>query len=233
MNLQQLNSSLTKTQIEEHTFLDKKRKRTVIRTDPTKTVECSFCGKKVGKHYHRTHLRIHSANSHYYCDFCGYKTTDDTNRNKHERAHVTGKPFQCKNCYQQFITPRSIRHHLLRVHHIPTSLLPSVDALLREVLEENDNAIKTLTGGLPLLFKYDPYKMSVFNGNSCSATPPPPPPVPPANVTVDYNANFLFDTSSNMESSPSCYYNQSFDTIYQNSLPPFSFDHEFSVHSLS
>lgn len=127
-----------------------------------KFVWCALCRKNISKFYLNTHLRLHTGQRPYRCDFCGSCYTDDTNRNKHERNHVKGRPFACDECDEHFITPRSLKFHLRKVHN-RTKDVPSTDEILAQVANQH-GVIRAMNG----------------NGRQASMDDAETPPSPPA-----------------------------------------------------
>ena len=78
---------------------------------------CSVCGKKFRKNNSLTvHMRIHTGERHFTCDFCDMSFTQTGNWARHRRTvHVEGAHFDCNYCSQTFNQIFNLNRHL-KIH---------------------------------------------------------------------------------------------------------------------
>lgn len=80
----------------------------------TRTFYCIHCGK-VSKHHfaHKNHLRTHTFEMPYECEFCKKKFRTMAARITHERIHTDERPYQCERCYLSFRQSSHLKDHML------------------------------------------------------------------------------------------------------------------------
>lgn len=57
------------------------------------------------------HIRTHSGDKPFQCDYCSYRTARKWSLNLHLKTHTGSKPFKCPNCMY-----RASRKDVLKVH---------------------------------------------------------------------------------------------------------------------
>lgn len=82
-----------------------------------------FC-KECSKHYlslegYRAHIRIHTNNWPFICDFCEKGISNKDLLTTHILKHIGRKPYSCKNCDRQYFTAKGLDLHVNEIHNNP------------------------------------------------------------------------------------------------------------------
>ncbi|XP_064121666.1 zinc finger protein 513-like [Macrobrachium nipponense] len=64
----------------------------------------------------RRHLRAHSADKPYGCDFCGYRAIQRSDVTRHMRTHTGERPYQCPHCPHKASQSGDLDRHIVSVH---------------------------------------------------------------------------------------------------------------------
>ncbi|ORX55902.1 hypothetical protein BCR36DRAFT_320518, partial [Piromyces finnis] len=76
---------------------------------------CTFigCGKVFTKPYNlKSHIKIHSSERPYKCQYCKARFTRGHDLNRHTRLHTGVKPFECQKCKKRFSRSDALSRHI-------------------------------------------------------------------------------------------------------------------------
>jgi KRAB domain-containing zinc finger protein len=100
----------------------KHHQQTKHQVDFVKPISCSTCGKRFSLNSQlKIHMRIHTGEHPFECDFCDYSTTQKGNlkthlRFKHPSVQLDenkAKPFECSTCSKRFLNKASLKAHMV------------------------------------------------------------------------------------------------------------------------
>ena len=89
----------------------------LVHTGPIVQYPCDICGKILArKDKLKYHMRIHTGEKLYHCEYCDKAFNQKRNYDNHVRAVHTGeKPFSCELCEKAYSSSSSLSDHM-RVH---------------------------------------------------------------------------------------------------------------------
>lgn len=90
--------------------------------------QCPLCSKKLHS-YSSTifHLKIHTKEKDYSCEFCRACFTDATALKRHIRTHTGERPYKCGLCHKAFSQSGNLKRHM-KIHNQEKLLTRSNDA---------------------------------------------------------------------------------------------------------
>ena len=82
-----------------------------------KPYSCQYCQKSFSQvNTLNSHLRVHNGEKPYSCDICKKSFAYLYARNSHRRIHTGEKPFACEICGEAFTYRYTLKTHLAKVH---------------------------------------------------------------------------------------------------------------------
>ena len=79
-----------------------------------KPFQCDFCGRRFTQSATmKRHRRIHTGERPFTCNICGYSFTRNGDLKNHKRIHTGEKPFSCDICGHACTTKGNLRSHQL------------------------------------------------------------------------------------------------------------------------
>lgn len=111
-----------------------------------KILNCQFCPFVTEyKHHLEYHLRNHMGSKPFKCSQCNYRCVNKSMLNSHMKSHTNVYPFRCQDCGYATKYCHSLKQHLDKLGHMPSTVLNS-DGSLPQGLDNNVSRLRFAKG---------------------------------------------------------------------------------------